>query len=243
MTKLINPALIFTAFLLSLSLPALACEAGDPNQTDYMRRENNRCEGIYPTTNVSSSLRLISLVARNLPDGYGDRLSLRIPHNGTVSPVLRIQSLRSRYILDNPQLTSNASGFTLNWSTFVLQEAEVPVNSLRAIAFLNESQPIYIPVLLGPPASEYEIVFYSPNRTTFKQLEIVRVRDNQVVYTHPQTPPQTGEIRFTWNAQNVPAGDYFLRVVAEIEQFSRPPETRSSQIVFRHDPNWLQPSR
>ena len=243
MTKLINPALIFTAFFLSLSLPALACEAGDPNRVDYMRRENNRCEGIYPTTNVSTSLRLISLATRNLPPTYGDRLSLRIPHNGSAPPILRIQSIPNRYILDNPQLTPNASGFTLNWSTFVLQKAKVPVNNLRAIAILDESQPIYIPVLLGPPASEYEIVFYSPNRTTFRQLEIVRVRDNQVVYTHPRTTPQTGEIRLTWNPRNAPAGDYLLRVVAEIEQMSRPPETRSSQIMFRHDPNWLQPSR
>jgi len=243
MTKLINLTPIFTAFFLTLSLPVLACEPGDPNLVEYMRRENNRCEGIYSTTNVSSSLRLISLVARNLPSTYGDRLSLRIPHTGPVSPNLRIQSLTSRYILDNPQLTPNDSGFTLNWSTFVLKQAKVPVASLRATAILNESQPIYIPVLIGQPASEYEIVLYSPSRTTYKKLEIVRIRDNQVVYTHPQTTPQTGEFRFTWNPQNAPAGDYFLRVVAEIEQASRPPETRSSQIVFRHDPNWLQPSR
>ncbi|MFM6133694.1 MAG: hypothetical protein ACKO3K_02735 [Cuspidothrix sp.] len=53
--------LLTTLFIFSVStLPVQACPSGNSQSTNYMRRENNRCEGIQPR-NVRSGISLISL--------------------------------------------------------------------------------------------------------------------------------------------------------------------------------------
>jgi len=52
--------LLTTLFIFSFStLPVQACLSGNSQSTNYIRRENNRCEGIQPR-NVGSGINLIS---------------------------------------------------------------------------------------------------------------------------------------------------------------------------------------
>ncbi|WGV27868.1 hypothetical protein [Halotia branconii] len=55
--------LLFTSlFVFSLStLPVQACPIGNPQSTNYIRRDNNRCEGIEPRDVVGGINPLLSL--------------------------------------------------------------------------------------------------------------------------------------------------------------------------------------
>ena len=50
------------------SLKVQACSYDDQKLLDYIRRDNNRCEGIKPRIDVSGSLWLVSLATRNIKD-------------------------------------------------------------------------------------------------------------------------------------------------------------------------------
>lgn len=219
------------------TLAAQACPNGNPQTLGYMRRDNNRCEGIAGI-NVGGAFSLISFVTRNIP-AFGDNLSLQIPRIGDTSPDISVRSLGKNYQLDDFSLVPNQNNFTFNWPTRILKEANIPTNSLRALASFNlGSQVVYVPVILGQPSGQYEIVLYSSQLVKIPTFEISR--NNQVVYRNSRTTPQRGEVVFNWDGRNAPAGRYQLRVVAQLEQYGRPPEPVNRQITFEHNPNWLR---
>jgi len=236
-----NAKLLFASVIaLTLSqMPALACPEGNPGSTAYIRRDNNRCEGIKREPVSANSLRLISIATRNIPS-YPAEVSMKIPGiNGGGKPEVKVQSLDKNYQLDNPSLTENSGFYTLLWDSYVLKREDVPSNSLRALASVNfGSQVVYAPVILGQSSGQYEFVFYSPSRVKFPVFRILR--NGQEVYSNPRNIAQTNEMIFTWDSRNAPAGRYELQIEAEIEPRGKPTEKINRKIVFEHNPNWLK---
>ena len=68
-------------------------------------------------------------------------------------------------------LISQSDFHNFSWSTYVLKEANIPINSLRATATAS-SQPVYIPVIIGQPNNQYELAFFANRPARFLKLEI-----------------------------------------------------------------------
>ncbi|KYC40508.1 hypothetical protein WA1_25635 [Scytonema hofmannii PCC 7110] len=229
-------------FLLNLNhLPAQAsCREGNPRSTEYIRRNQpTRCEGIQREPISGNSLRLISIAIRNIPS-YGETLTLQIPRiNGGSNPQVKLQSLEKNYQLDNPSLSPNGSGFSFSWETYVLKRENIPADSLRALAYFQlGSEPVHIPVILGNSSGKYEFVFFTPSRAKFSTFEILR--DGKQVYSSPRTNFRSGEIVFTWDGRNAPAGRYEIHFIANIEPTNQPAQELERRLVFEHNPNWLK---
>ncbi|MEH2123307.1 hypothetical protein [Nostoc sp.] len=230
--------LLFTSlfFLISLStLSAQACPNGKPQITSYIRRENNRCEGIEKT-DAAGGINLISITTRGIIN-YPDLLTLQIHSltNTNTKPEVKIQSLSKNYILDNLSLKPTQGRFTFYLNTYVLNKVAVPPNSLRALASVNS---VYLPVTIGKPSGQYEIVFYTSRRAKFSTFEILR--KGKIVYKSPQNNPQDGELVFTWNAIKAPAGRYQIHVIAKQERIGRPDDPFERRYDFEHNPSWLR---
>ena len=237
-----NAKLLFASVIaLTLSqIPALACREGNLRSTDYIRRDN-RCEGIQRQSVSGNSLSLISIATRNIPNIYGETVSMKIPQiKNAGKPEVRVQSLDKNYQLDNPLFTENSGFYTLpNWDSYVLKREEIPSNSLRALASVTfGSQVVYVPVILGKTSGEYEFVFYSPSRVKFPVFRILR--NGKEVYSNPRRIAQTNEIIFNWDGRNAPAGRYELQVEATIEPRGEPTEKINRKIIFEHNPSWLK---
>ena len=223
-----------TLTILSLTpLSAIACQNGHPDSLAYIRRDNNRCEGLKDGQDVSLSFRLTSLVSRSL-NSYPDTLTVKIPAPNNSKPNLVIQSFFRNYRLDEIKLEPN---FIFNLPTAILQKAKIPLNKLRALAYITEkSQNVYFPVILGTPSPQYEFVIYSPERVIFTNLE---VRHNGKVIPGSPSPrpnPIQGEVTYTWNPANAPEnGRYELYVQAKGEN-----QTRAYSYYFEHHNNWLK---
>jgi len=231
--------LLASLLIFSLSpLAAQACPSGDLQSITYIRRPNpSRCEGIQ-RTDVGGGVNLISLATRGI-DSYSDTLSLQIPNLNIGTPNLRVQSLTSNYLLNNLSLEEKDYWFSFLLNTYVLNQASVPVESLRALAVVEgDSQPIFLPVILGESSQEYEFVLYTSQRAKFTTLEIRR--NGKVFAKSPRQNPESGEVSFRWDGRNAPAGRYELRLVAEQEQIGKPPQKYSRTYTFEHNPNWLQ---
>ena len=241
-----NYKIILTSlFILSLShLPAAAnCTEGNPRTTDYIRRKSpNRCEGIKRELLSGNSLTLISIVTRNIAS-YGKTLTLQVPQiRGGKNPQVLVQSFGDnyRYQLDDLSLSNNGSRFGSSWDTFVLREAKIPTNKLRALASYNlGSQPVYVPAILGQTSGKYEFVFYSGDRVKFVSFKIVS-ENQETIYSAPQTNARKGETVFTWDGRNAPAGRYTLKYVAKIDRRNQPSDRIPGEIVFEHNPSWLK---
>lgn len=227
--------LLFTSlFTFSLStLPVQACPSGNPQTTKYIRRENNRCEGIEPR-NIVSGINLISIATRGIIS-YPNLLTLQIPSLGNSTPEVKVQSLSKNYLLDNLSLKSSEGRFTFPLKPNVLNQAAVPPNTLRALASVNA---VYLPVTIGQPSGQYEFVFYTSRRAKFSTFEIL---DNgKLIHSNPRKNAQIGEVVFTWNAGKVPAGRYQIHVIAEQERIGRPAEKFERRYYFEHNPSWLK---
>ncbi|OUL35187.1 hypothetical protein BV372_11705 [Nostoc sp. T09] len=226
---------LFTSlFVFSLStLPAQACPNGNPQTTAYIRRENNRCEGIQ-SRDVVSGINLISIVTRGITS-YPNLLTLVIPRLGNSTPELKVQSLSKNYLLDNLSLKPSQGRFSFTLKPEVLNKAKVPPNSLRALAEVNS---VYLPVTIGKPSGQYEFVFYTSYRSKFSTFEILR--NGTVVHSSSLNNARDGEIAFTWNARKAPSGRYEVHVIAEQERIGRPSEKFERRFNFEHNPNWLK---
>lgn len=233
-----SKVLLISLFIFSLStLPAQACSSGNTQLTEYMRRDNNRCEGIHPR-DVASGLRLISFTTRNIST-YPSRLTLQIPNLDNSTPEVTVQSLGKSYLLDNLSLMPSQSRFTFSFDSYVLNKEQIPPASLRALASVNlNSLLVYLPVTIGQSSGQYQFVFYTPNRAKFSTIQILH--NGKVVYSNPRNNFQRGEVVFTWNGRNAPAGRYELYIVADQEQTGRPPEEFEQSFTFEHSPNWLK---
>ena len=226
-----------TLTILSLTpLSAIACQNGHPDSLAYIRRDENRCEGLKDGQDVSLSFRLTSLVSRSL-NSYPDTLTVKIPAPNNSTPNLVIQSYFRNYRLDEINLKPSASNFIFNLPTAILQKAKIPLNKLRALAYITQkSERVYYPVILGTPSPQYEFVIYSPERVIFTNLE---VRHNGKVIPGSQSPrpnPIQGEVVYTWNPAKAPEnGRYELYVQAKGEN-----QTRAYSYYFEHQNNWLK---
>jgi flagellar basal-body rod modification protein FlgD len=218
--------------------PVQACPTNVSDTLAYQRRdkddEPSRCEGIT-RQGVSGSFGLVSFATSTLRR-YPDELSLQIPQVGP-SPNLRVRSFGRRYQLDSVELELSEDRYQIDLPTNILRNANVAAESLRAIAHLPGSQPVYVPVIIQSSASSYDLVFYSPSRTVIHSLEISR--NNQVVHRDSRPNPRDGEIRFTWDAGNQPAGRYRLHVEAEIQQRGQRLQRVTRIFALHHNPDWL----
>ena len=226
-----------TLTILSITpLSAIACQTGHPDSLAYIRRDNNRCEGLKDGQDVSLSFRLTSLVSRSL-NSYPNNLTVKIPAPNNSTPNLVIQSYFRNYRLDEINLEPSASNFIFNLPTAILQKAKIPLNKLRALAYITQkSERVYYPVILGTPSPQYEFVIYSPERVIFTNLEVRR--NGKVIPGSPSPRPNPiqGEINYTWKAANAPEnGRYELYINAKREK-----ETRVYSYYFEHHNNWLK---
>jgi hypothetical protein len=237
---------IILASLLILSvshLPAAAsCPQGNPKSTDYIQRKPpNRCEGIKEEQIGGNSLTLISIATRNLTS-FANTLTVKIPRiSGGENPQVIVQSLGDNYHyqMDDLLLSNTASLFSFSWDTYVLRQAKITANSLRARAFYNlDSQPVYVPVILGQTSGKYEFVFYSQDRVKFTTFEIIS-KGKPAIYSTSRPNPKKGETIFTWDG-NAPVGRYELHYVAFIERRDQPSDRIENRIIFEHNPNWLK---
>ncbi|MFM2063441.1 MAG: hypothetical protein RLZZ507_3111 [Cyanobacteriota bacterium] len=237
--------ILASLFILSFShLPAVAsCPQGNPRSTDYIRRQPpNRCEGIKLEPLSGNSLSLISIATRNL-SSYGKTLTLQVPRiKDGKNPQVVVKSLDDNYHyqLDDLLLSNNASSYRFRWDSYVLRQAKIPANKLRAIAsYLLGSQNVYVPVTLGKSSGKYEFVFYTENRVKFTSLKILSP-DEKPIHSTSRTTPNSGEIIFTWDGSKAPPGRYQLYYIANIERRDEPSERIERRIVFEHNPNWLK---
>ncbi len=214
--------------LLAAALPARACPKGNPDSLAYIRRDNNRCEGVQPR-NATDTFSLISF-STGTPSDYGDRLTIRVP--GTrVRPELEVQSFSRNYRLDRVASRFNGSGsFLFALNTRVLQRAEISPGSLRATAYINEGARIYLPVVLGSPSERYEFVVNNPRQRAFPTFEI-RGSDGRVVKASPRKVAQRRQVYFTWVYGKAPAGEYQLHIKDDRGQ--------KRVFWFRHNRRWF----
>lgn len=245
--RILSVSSFFASFMImSLSsLPTQACPSGNTREITYQRRDSNRCEGIKYSIPVGGGFNLISLVSRSITEPLGNTVNLQVPRlSGSGKPVVSLRSVVKRYQLDNFSLISESSRFTFGWSTYVIKKAQVPVNTLRALASVNQgSQPVFIPVIIGKSSGKYEFVLHSNGAAKVLSFQI-RL-NGQDIYTSPSRSSQGGEISFSWNGRKkdggiAPPDRYELKVVAQQEQYGKPPEESKIQILFAHNPNWLK---
>jgi hypothetical protein len=230
------------ALIFSPLTAASACPKGEPNSTDYIRRENNRCEGIKADPVSGNSLSFISISTHKL-NSYGDKLTIDVPQiAGGGQPQVIVKSLGDdyHYQLDDFQLSKSTTRFRFNWSSYVLQTKKIPSGSLRGLAsYSSSSQSIYVPVIFGGSSNNYEFTFYSQSRVKFTIFKIISP-DGKIVYSTNQVNYQDGETTFVWDGSNVPAGRYTIDYIANIERKDQPSDRIPGRIVFAHDPNWLK---
>ncbi|NMG11040.1 hypothetical protein [Brasilonema sp. UFV-L1] len=242
-----NSKIIFASLLvLSFTyLPAQGyCPEGNPDSTDYIRRQPpQRCEGLKEENISGNSLSLISIATRNLIS-YGNNLTLQIPRiKGGKNPEVTVKSLGDNYHyqLDDFPLSGNASRFNFTWDTNILRKAKIPENSLRALAsYKFGSQPVYVPVIVGQTSDHYEFVFYSQDRVRFATFEIIPKGGQKPIYRTSRPNASNGEIIFTWDGRNTPAGRYEIHYIANFDQRDIDSNRIKRRIVFEHNPNWLR---
>jgi hypothetical protein len=214
-----------------------ACPNGNPNDLDYIRRENNRCEGILKHSPISGSLRLISFATRGI-NSFGDSLTIRIPRlPNTLIPNVTLRVIDSRYQLDDLHLVAHSETYDFHWSTDILKAAGISLKDLRAIASMGE-QIIYIPVIIGTSTNQYEFVFYSSSPVRFQTFQIKY--NGTIVHNSFTSSFEKGEIHFPWVIHNQLEGRYQIYYEAEIERIGRAPRLVRRTINFAHNPNWLR---
>ena len=227
--------ILFISLLVFSLFPAIAnaCQTGNPLSVAYILRNNNRCEGILDRDVGFAGLPdLISFGTSNLT-AYPDTLKIQVPGNSSQEPKIRIQSFLRRYLLDKLQTKYIQPNFTFDLNTkTVLQHrsVQIPLNSLRSLAFIVEdSEPIYFPVILGESSGEYEFVIQSLQSIAFPVLEIRH--KGKTVFSDPLNNPKQGHIRVKWKYGNAPAGRY--------ELYLETSEGDSRSFPFEHNPNWF----
>lgn len=226
---------LFISLLLLSLFPwvAHACEKGNFWSVAYLLRDNNRCEGIDKRNVAGDRLpELISFATSNLTE-YPNNLKIQVPGDINQEPEISIQSFFKRYRLDQLKTEYLQSNYTFDLDTKkVLQHrsVQVPFSSLRSLAFIIEdSEPIYFPVILEESSDQYEFIIQSLTSTSFPVLEIRY--QGEAVFSEPRENTQQRHIRLIWNHQNQPAGRY--------ELYLENSEGESRTFPFKHDPNWF----
>ncbi len=201
------PLFISVSLLNVTGLTANACPTGKPGDIDYIRRDNNRCEGIKGRQNItgSNSFELIAFSTTNLDD-YPDTLKIIVPGTGKDKPTILMQSYSKNYLLDELDANDSPSGFIFDLKTNpVLQRVKIPLKSLLPLAFIEKnSRRIYYPVILDKASNTYQFVIYTRDRRTFPKVEIRQ--NGKVIPSNlkPRNIRSKEEIRFSWQPKNTP---------------------------------------
>lgn len=222
--------LLLTTFLLTLAPnPAqAACPPGDPNKLNYIRRDNNRCEGMRDRRDASGSVSLVSFVTSNLSN-LPNSLTIRV--GGSTNPVLEVQELSRNYRLDDVQMNRSGSSASFPLDTKILRNADIKVNNLLAAAYVvRNTSRIYYPTILGKASGSYTFVLYAPGPTTFRKIQIRKVGNSTLYLNQSLSQPLEGQIPLRWSYGRVPAGSYELYV--EDSRGKR-------RFRFEHNPQWL----
>lgn len=228
-------------FIFSIaSSPVQACPTGNPTSTNYIRRDNNRCEGDTNRIPTSGSLKLISFTTAKLFDNFNSQLNLLIPHNSSNKPNLKVLSSdKMSYQMDNVTFKPNASGFIFNWSTYVLTKLNITPKSLRILAsFQDGSQIYYAPVIIEKSSGRYEFVWHYNNRV--QAFFSIYNNEGKVISNSklPKNSNGKNEVIFTWDGRKFPPGKYKLHYSATLYEPDGPMSDENN-IVFTHNPNWL----
>lgn len=223
--------LFLTTLLCLIPLSAQAsCPKGDPTKLSYIRRDENRCEGLRDRRDASGSLMLISFVTTNLTQ-ISDPLNIRVA--GNPKPTLEVQELTRNYRLDDVKMQSKGNSAQFSLNPKILSKSGIKtVNSLLAIAYtIHSSSPIYYPTILGNASSSYTFVLYAPKATIFKTIQIRPKNNSKIYFSQSLSQPREGQIPFQWSHGNAPAGDYELYVE----------DSKGNQrhFQFQHNPKWL----
>lgn len=211
-------------------LPAQACDSGNPQSIDYIKRDNNRCEGIK-NRRVTGGVNLISFATRSIPQ-LGSTLKLAVPQVYRETPEITVRSMVKDYQLDSISPQKVPQFYIFTWATQVINSAGVPKDSLRATAF-NPSNRVYLPVILGKTSGKYEFILYSSKPAKINSFKILL--NNKVVHTSSPKISTGGEIVFIWDAKTATAGNYQL--LYEVETGGRKFSKKES---FQHNPKWLK---
>lgn len=228
--QLLTTATVSLLFLGVNSLPAAAvCKPGNPNSLAYIRRDNNRCEGLQEEK-ASTSFEFVGFSTDNLTDVYPNPVKIRVPGTGKIKPEVIIQSDYRNYYLDELEIRKTASGFTFDLPNTILKKATIPARSLLATAsIVRDSVEVYFPVILGQPSGQYKLTIFSLQRTTFPTFAIRR--NGKIIYNQPITNPTEGYVSLIWQYGNSPAGIYELYLVDE--------QGKSRTFRFEHNLKWL----
>lgn len=235
--------IVIVFILLNLSLAnarSEPCKPGNPKNSTYLLRENDRrCEGII-TPQVSNDFDLISFSIGQLQPA--DLLTLQIPKVASLpQPIVRIQSRRKYYQLDPLELKDRGKQWQFQWTSEVLQQESIPLSSLRALAL---SEKVVIPIFLNKLNSPaYTVHIYTGGRVTTMTINIQR--DGNILYSQTLTDRPGDEIKWTWNGLDrqgkiVPPGRYTLSITAKVQQRNAPDEERYITQQFEHNPAWLK---
>jgi flagellar basal-body rod modification protein FlgD len=192
---------------------------------------------------VAGNFEIVSLTVGRIAT-LSNPLKLQVPNRNNQSPKVRVRSFPKNYQLDPLNLNLKGSRYQFQWSDFVLKRENINPTSLRATAFVNEGQLIYLPVIFSTSAGQYDIIVNANSRAKISEFKILQ--NNKTIYStsRPNFQPK-GQIPFTWNGRTsngnpAPAGLYQLRVTAQLEQDDAPPRPASINITFAHNPQWLQ---
>ena len=219
---------------LLLTLTPLSAEAVCPttgsSTFSYMRRDNNRCEGLRDRQNASGSLSLVSFVTSNLGT-LTNPLNIRVA--GSTTPTLEVQEFSRNYRLDEVQMqpSGNSAIFPLNPK--ILQNAGITTtNSLLAVAYvIRNASPVYYPTVLGKASGNYTFVLFAPKPTAFKKIQIRKLGNSKPYLNQSLSQLREGEIPFQWSYGNAPAGDYELYVEDS--------QGKQRRFPFKHNRQWL----
>ena len=227
-----NYKLLFIGLLLFCFNPkvAQACpRTRNPRSLAYVRRENNRCEGLQRRNISSSTFDLISFSTSNIYR-YPKTLNIRVRGTGRTRPIIEVQSFFRNYRLDRVKARYTAFGFNFPLKTGVLRRAAIPWRKLRSLAYINRnSNRIYFPVILGKSSGKYKFIINSPRRNTFPIFKIRR--NGRTILSKPRKTPRRGHITLTWKYGKAPAGIYELYIVNG--------KGKRRTFRFRHNPRWL----
>ncbi len=217
----------------TISFIAYACPVGNARSLAYIRRDDNRCEGLRDR-NISSRFELIAFSTGEV-NNYSNILKIRVPGTTTkIQPIIKLQSLFRNYLLDQFQSMDHSSEFTFDLKTNpVLQRANIPANSLLPLAFIEQnSKRNYYPVILDKASDSYKIVIYTPEYRTFPKVEIRQNGKLIPSNLKPRNIADNGAIVFYWEAKNTPPGTYNF--------YLEDGDGKSLSFSLKHNPNWLK---
>jgi len=223
----LTTTLVCTLFPLSA---VAACPTTSPNPFAYVRRDNNRCEGLRDGKDASGSLSLISFVTSSLKD-ISNPLTIRVP--GSSKPILEIQEFSRNYRLDEVKMQPSGNGATFSLNSRILRNAGITkTETLFAIAYtMRNASPMYYPTILGKASKLYTFVLYTEKPTAFRKIQIRRPGSATPLLNQSFRQPRIGSISFQWQYGNAPVGNY--------ELYLEDSEGSTSRFPFKHNRQWL----